>query len=121
LRRIVLAVDDSRTVRDMLRHVLSEAGAETYLAEDGQVGLETLGRIAPDLIITDINMPRMDGLRFIAAVRADEAFLGVPILVLSTEAGEDAIRRAREAGATGWLLKPLDAARLHRALDLLVA
>jgi two-component system chemotaxis response regulator CheY len=119
--RIVLVVDDSRTVRDTLRHALSEAGAEAYVAEDGRDGLAALERIAPDLIVTDINMPRMDGLQFIAAVRADPDFLGVPILVLSTEAGEDVMRRAREVGATGWMVKPLDAARLRRAVDLLVA
>lgn len=117
----VLAVDDSRTMRDMLRLTLSDAGIEPHLAEDGMHGLEVLDGMAPDAIITDINMPRMDGFGFIEAVRAQEKYAGVPILVLTTESGEELKTRARKSGATGWIVKPFDPQKLVNALHKVVA
>ena len=97
----VLAVDDSRTIRDMLRLTLTGAGMETHLAEDGVHGLEMLEEIEmPDAIITDINMPRLDGFGFIDAVRAKSQYRGVPILVLTTESAPEMKARARAAGTT---------------------
>ncbi|MEO0767762.1 MAG: response regulator [Pseudomonadota bacterium] len=114
----VLAVDDSRTMRDMLRLALGEAGMKTHLAEDGQHGLEVLSDIAPDVIITDINMPRLDGFGFIDAVRAQEDYRTLPILVLTTESSAELKSRARDAGATGWIVKPFDPEKLVRALQI---
>ncbi|MBT8457109.1 MAG: response regulator [Rhodobacteraceae bacterium] len=114
----ILAVDDSRTMRDMLRLTLADAGMTTHLAEDGEHGLEVLSGITPDAIITDINMPRMDGFGFINAVRAQEGYRNVPILVLTTESSADLKTRAREAGATGWIVKPFDPEKLVRALHM---
>ena len=114
----VLAVDDSRTIRDMLRLTLTEAGITTHLAEDGQHGLEVLEGITPDAIITDINMPRLDGFGFIGAVRQKEKHRTVPILVLTTESSPELKARAREAGATGWIVKPFDPEKLVRALHI---
>ncbi len=115
----VLAVDDSRTMRDMLRLALTGAGIETHLAEDGVHGLEVLEEIdRPDAIITDINMPRMDGFGFIQAVRAREDTRTIPILVLSTESAAELKSRAREGGATGWIVKPFDPAKLVKALNM---
>ncbi|HHS94431.1 MAG TPA: response regulator [Rhodobacterales bacterium] len=115
----VLAVDDSRTMRDMVRLALVQAGIEPHLAEDGVHGLEVLEEIAPpDAIITDINMPRMDGFGFIDAVRAREAYRAIPILVLTTESAAEMKARAREAGATGWIVKPFDPAKLVKALKM---
>lgn len=114
----VLAVDDSRTIRDMLRLTLTEAGITAHLAEDGQHGLEVLDGIAPDAIITDINMPRLDGFGFIGAVRQIEKHKTVPILVLTTESSPELKARAREAGATGWIVKPFDPEKLVRALHI---
>jgi two-component system chemotaxis response regulator CheY len=114
----VLAVDDSRTIRDMLRLTLTEAGFTTHLAEDGQHGLEVLEGIEPDAIITDINMPRLDGFGFIDAVRQTEKHRNVPILVLTTESSPDLKARARDAGATGWIVKPFDPEKLVRALHI---
>jgi two-component system chemotaxis response regulator CheY len=113
----VLAVDDSRTIRDLLGRALEEAGFAAALARDGLHGLELLeaGR-PPDAILTDVNMPRMDGFAFIEAVRARPAFSAVPILVLTTESAEDLGARARSAGASGWIVKPVEPARLIRAL-----
>ncbi len=114
----VLAVDDSRTIRDMLRLTLSGAGITAHLAEDGQHGLEVLDGIEPDAIITDINMPRLDGFGFIDAVRRTEKHRTVPILVLTTESSAELKARARDAGATGWIVKPFDPEKLIRALHI---
>lgn len=115
----VLAVDDSRTMRDMLRLALDAAGMRTHLAEDGVHGLEMLDAIdRPDAIITDINMPRLDGFGFIDAVRGQESYRGVPILVLTTESAPEMKARARDAGATGWIVKPFDPQKLVKALRM---
>ena len=114
----VLAVDDSRTIRELVTMTLKEAGFIPHLAEDGQHGLEVLETARPDVIITDINMPRLDGFGFIDAVRRDDRFAKVPILVLTTESAPEMKLRAREAGATGWIVKPFDPAKLVRALEL---
>ena len=115
----VLAVDDSRTMRDMLRLALTGAGFDTHLAEDGIHGLEVLDEIdRPDAIITDINMPRMDGFGFINAVRSREQTRTIPILVLSTESAAELKTRAREGGATGWIVKPFDPVKLVKALNM---
>ncbi|PIE07310.1 MAG: response regulator [Rhodobacterales bacterium] len=115
----ILAVDDSRTMRDMIRLTLTGAGFGTHLAEDGVHGLEVLDAIAPpDAIITDINMPRLDGFGFIDAVRRQGAFRAIPILVLTTESAAEMKERARAAGATGWIVKPFDPEKLVRALRM---
>jgi two-component system chemotaxis response regulator CheY len=121
MSRRVLAVDDSRTMRDMLRLALTEAGIEAHFAEDGLEGLEVLEGMTPDVIITDINMPRMDGYGFINAVRGMQEYCGIPILVLTTESGADLKRRARNAGATGWIVKPFHPTKLVRAIDMVAA
>lgn len=114
----VLAVDDSRTMRDMITLALSTEGFDVQLAEDGLHGLEVLDEMAPDVIITDINMPRMDGFDFIDAVRHREDAKTIPILVLTTESSADLKSRAREAGATGWIVKPFAQDKLVRALRM---
>jgi len=115
----VLAVDDSRTMRDMVRLALTGAGIEIALAEDGVHGLEVLAAMSPpDAIITDINMPRLDGFGFINAVRARDEYRAVPILVLTTESAAEMKQRAREAGATGWIVKPFDPVKLVKALRM---
>lgn len=114
----VLAVDDSRTIRDMLGLALGSAGIEVHLAEDGIAGLEVLEGLTPDAIISDINMPRLDGFGFIEAVRRLERFRATPILVLTTEAAPELRARARAAGATGWIVKPFDPPKLVRALHM---
>ena len=114
----VLAVDDSRTMRNMIKLALEPEGFKVHTADDGVHGTEVLDGIEPDVIITDINMPRMDGLEFIDAVRAQATHRTTPILVLTTESGNDLKQRARKAGATGWIVKPFDRAKLVRALEL---
>jgi two-component system chemotaxis response regulator CheY len=108
----VLTVDDSRTMRDMLNLTLSGAGFRVVQAEDGMHGLEVLARETPRVIITDINMPKLDGFGFIEGVRKTERHRAVPILVLTTESDAEKKARARNAGATGWIVKPFDAVKL---------
>lgn len=114
----ILAVDDSRTMRDMIRLALVDAGMEAHLAEDGIHGLEVLDGLEPDAIITDINMPRMDGFGFIDAVRAQDDHRATPILVLTTESAPELKMRARNAGATGWIVKPFDPTKLIKAIQM---
>ncbi len=117
----VLAVDDSRTMRGLLDQALSEAGFEVFLAEDGEDGLARLKDAMPDLIITDINMPRLDGFGFIEAIRSQREFRALPILVLTTESAPELKARARAAGATGWIVKPFDETKLISAIQLVTA
>ncbi|MGR3320391.1 MAG: response regulator [Pseudooceanicola sp.] len=114
----VLAVDDSRTMRDIIRMALMPAGFDVHVAEDGVDGLDVLDGLEPDAIITDINMPRMDGFGFIDAVRAQEDHRATPILVLTTESAPELKMRARNAGATGWIVKPFDPGKLVKALKM---
>ena len=114
--KTILTVDDSRTMRDMLLMTLKEAGYDVVQAEDGEDGLEKLAERRPDAIITDINMPKLDGFGFIEKVRADPSNTAVPILVLTTESEQDRKDRARAAGATGWIVKPFNPGKLLDAL-----
>lgn len=104
----ILAVDDSLTMREMLRQTLTEAGFDIVLAEDGVDALTKLADAAPDLILTDLNMPNMDGFGLIDAVRNGTVSARVPILVLTTESATSLKERARSSGATGWITKPFD-------------
>jgi two-component system chemotaxis response regulator CheY len=110
----ILTIDDSKTMRDMLMLTLAEAGFDVIQAVDGQDGLDVLGKEKGpiDVIITDINMPRMDGYEVIRNLRRDPAHKSTPILVLTTESDTDKKNLAREAGATGWMVKPFDPERL---------
>lgn len=117
----ILTVDDSRTMRDMLRMALVDAGFNVVQAEDGLHGLDVLRDQQPQVVITDINMPRMDGFGFIEAVRQDAQYRAIPILVLTTESDDDKKLRARRAGATGWIVKPFDPAKLIAAIRRVAA
>lgn len=113
----VLAVDDSRTIRNLLSAALMQAGFDVRLAENGEDGLQKLQESRPDVIITDINMPRLDGFGFIEAVRGSSSHRNLPILVLTTESAPELKSRAREAGATGWIVKPFDEVKLVAAIE----
>ena len=119
--KLVLTVDDSRTMRDMLLFALSEAGYRVVQAVDGVHGLEVLQDEVPDVIITDINMPRMDGFRFIEGVRKTSRHRATPILVLTTESDAEKKSHARQAGATGWITKPFNTLKLVDALRRVAA
>lgn len=112
----ILAIDDSRTIREMLREALAQAGFSVHLAVDGLDGLEKLEEVNPDVVITDINMPRMDGFGFIQSVRGSGAHPALPILVLTTESAADLKEKARKFGATAWIVKPFDEVKLVSAI-----
>lgn len=116
-RKTVLAIDDSLTIRELVCFVLGNAGYDVVLAEDGMDGLDQLSRCAPDVIITDVNMPRLDGLSFIEKARATEKGRGMPILVLTTESDPAQKARAKAAGATGWIVKPFNPVQLVEAVQ----
>jgi two-component system chemotaxis response regulator CheY len=116
MTKTILTIDDSRVMREMLAKVLREAGFNIMQAEDGVAGLEVLEEANPDVIITDINMPRMDGYGVIHGVRNNALYRAVPILVLSTESAPEKKQRAREAGATGWIVKPFKSEALIDAI-----
>jgi two-component system chemotaxis response regulator CheY len=117
MKKVVLTVDDSKTMRDMLRLALTDAGHTVVQADDGIHGVEVL-KSTPcvDVIVTDINMPRMDGFGFIEHVRRDPKNHSTPILVLTTESEPAKRQRARDAGATGWIVKPFDPVKLVAAI-----
>jgi two-component system, chemotaxis family, chemotaxis protein CheY len=119
--KLILTVDDSATIRELLLSELSGLGYRVTQAEDGINGLEMLALEPPDLIITDITMPRMDGIRFIQNVRGDERYKATPILVLTTESDPDIKDRAKRAGATGWIVKPFDPRKLAEAIRKVTA
>lgn len=119
--KTVLTVDDSRTMRDMLMLALKDAGYRVVQAEDGVHGLEVLQAESPDIVITDINMPRMDGFGFIEGLRANPDHKATPVLVLTTESDAAKKQRAREAGATGWIVKPFDPVKLVDAVRRVAA
>lgn len=104
----VLAIDDSRTIRNLLRASLEAAGFEFSSANDGVEGIERFAEVQPDVVITDINMPRMDGFGVIENLRSGPDKTHVPILVLTTESSDDLKARARDVGATGWIVKPFE-------------
>ncbi len=116
MSKLILTVDDSASMRMLLRNSLTAQGYRIEGADDGSHGLERMIEVEPDLLITDINMPKMDGFELIEAVRAIPRFRGTPILVLSTEFSDDKKARARSAGATGWITKPFEAAKLGAAI-----
>jgi two-component system, chemotaxis family, chemotaxis protein CheY len=108
----VLIVDDSQTVRHEIAEALNAAGIGTLEAGDGEVGLALARENAISLIILDVNMPRMNGLQMLETLRLDWATANVPVVILTTEAEEPMIERARKAGAKGWLIKPVTTAHI---------
>ncbi|MGC9955079.1 MAG: response regulator [Rhizomicrobium sp.] len=114
--KTVLTVDDSRTMRDMLASALIQSGYRVVQADDGVQAIGMLANETPDVIITDINMPRLDGFGFIEEVRSNPKYRAIPILVLTTENSPEMKERARKSGATGWLVKPFDTAKLTDAI-----
>jgi len=109
----ILAVDDSASVRQMQRFVLSAAGYDVVDAVDGKDGLAQLEKAGVvNLILTDLNMPNLDGVGFIKAVRASSAHRLTPIVVISTESQQEKKQQARTAGATGWIVKPFSPEQL---------
>ena len=108
----LLIVDDSTSMRQMVAFALSSAGYSVQEAEDGQAGLEKARGTRFDAVVTDVNMPRMDGIEMIRQLRQLPEYKFVPLLMLTTESGPEKKQEGRAAGATGWLVKPFEPAQL---------
>jgi two-component system chemotaxis response regulator CheY len=108
MARLILTVDDSESIRLMMKLTLSAQGYEVVQAADGVEALEVARKRTADLVLTDINMPRMDGLTLIKELRALPEYKTVPMLILTTESGQDRKQIGKANGATGWLLKPFN-------------
>ena len=112
MAKTVLSVDDSASIRQMVSFTLKSGGYEVAEAVDGQDGLDKAKTKNYDLVLSDQNMPRMDGLSLIKNLRALPQYRATPILMLTTESGDDMKTQGRAAGATGWLVKPFDPQKL---------
>lgn len=112
MTKTVLCVDDSASMRQMVRLTLNEGGYTVVEAVDGRDGLNKAGSLVADLVITDLNMPNMDGLSFIRELRGIGSYKGVPIVFLTTESDEAKKGEAKSAGATAWITKPFQPERL---------
>ena len=112
MAKTILSVDDSASIRQMVAFTLKGAGYEVIEAVDGQDGMDKAKSKTVDMVLTDQNMPRMDGLTLIKNLRAMPNYKSVPILMLTTESGDAMKAQGKAAGATGWLVKPFDPQKL---------
>lgn len=112
MAKTILAVDDSASIRQMVSFTLKSAGYEVVEAVDGMDGLEKAKSKPISLVLTDQNMPRMDGITLIKTLRGMPQYAAVPILMLTTESSDAMKTQGRAAGATGWLVKPFDPQKL---------
>lgn len=117
MKRIALTIDDSRTIREMVSFTLKGIGFEVLEAEDGIKAIELLSSAKPDIIITDLNMPNMNGLELIKHIRFNLGIKNIPILMLTTEYTDEKKIAGREAGATGWIVKPFDPEKLIQVVQ----
>lgn len=116
----ILAVDDSASIRQMVHFTLQNAGYEVVDAVDGSDGLGKAGTQKFDMVITDLNMPNLDGLGLITSLRKLPGYAFVPILMLTTESQAEKKDAGRKAGATGWIVKPFNADQLVSVLHKLL-
>jgi two-component system, chemotaxis family, chemotaxis protein CheY len=108
MTKTVLSVDDSPSIREMMAFALEPHGYTVVQAEDGTDGLRQMSSNNIDLVITDLNMPNMNGIEMTRAIRADTRFDGVPIVLLTTEGQREKMLEGKAAGAAGWIVKPFD-------------
>ena len=113
---VILAVDDSESIRQMVRHTLEHAGYSVVQAADGAAALDYAKKKGADLVLTDINMPNLDGIALCKELRNLPHYKGVPILMLTTESEPDMKVLGKQAGATGWLVKPFNPSQLLATL-----
>jgi two-component system chemotaxis response regulator CheY len=116
----ILTVDDSPSIRQMINVVLGPVGHVVVEAGDGAQGLAKAKSTKVDLVITDLNMPIMNGLELIKALRATPSLLGLPIVFLTTESSDAIKQEAKSAGATGWITKPFKPEQLLAVVSKLV-
>ncbi|MEM6664596.1 MAG: response regulator [Pseudomonadota bacterium] len=111
--KTILTVDDSKSIREAVRFALEPLGYGIVEAEDGVEGLERLSEHSVDMVITDLNMPNLDGLEFIEEVRKRDEHTGLPLVMLTTEGQAEKMRRGKQAGASGWIVKPFNELQLE--------
>lgn len=116
----ILVVDDSESIREVLSFSLEQAGYQVQLARDGQEALTFFDGRSIDLLLTDYHMPNLNGLDLILKARQIEAYRFIPMVVLTTENQKDIIMKAKNAGATGWLLKPFNTGKLLQTLHKVI-
>jgi two-component system chemotaxis response regulator CheY len=116
----ILAVDDSASMRQMVSFTLKSAGYNVVEAVDGQDAWEKAGGRSFDLVLTDQNMPRMDGISLTKRLRESPQFKSTPILILTTESSDQMKQAGRAAGATGWLVKPFDPNKLIEVIQKVI-
>ena len=120
MEKVILAVDDSASLRQMVAFSLKAAGYIVIEAVDGQDGLNKAKMKTVDLVLTDQNMPIMDGLTLIANLRQLNSYQNVPILMLTTESSDEMKQKGKAAGANGWLVKPFDPKRLIEVVQKVI-
>jgi two-component system, chemotaxis family, chemotaxis protein CheY len=119
MERDVLVVDDSAAIRKILNRVLRQTGmaiGTIHEAGDGQEALDLLKTHRPDLVLTDINMPKMDGLQFLAALKGSDELRPIPVVMITTEGGETKVAEAVRLGAAGYVRKPFTADQIKEKL-----
>ena len=117
MSKLILTVDDSKTMRDMVAFTLKGAGFDVLEAVDGQDALSKVAGKRVDVVITDINMPIMDGITLVKELRGQADFKATPILMLTTETDDDKRQQGKAAGATGWIVKPFDPEKLLQVVN----
>ena len=117
----ILVVDDSAVVRRMLGHVLGEAGHQVSFAVDGQQGLAATDELRPDLIISDLEMPVMDGITFVRELKREAARPTVPVIMLTASGEADLHRAAADAGVDGFATKPVRSTEVMELVRQLLA
>ena len=113
MSKTILTVDDSKSMRQAVRFALEPLGYDIVEAEDGVDGLDKLAENTVDLVITDLNMPNLDGIQFIAKVRESGQYAGLPLVMLTTEGQAEKMRAGKKAGASGWIVKPFNELQLE--------
>jgi two-component system chemotaxis response regulator CheY len=113
----ILAVDDSPSMRQMVVFTLKSAGFDVTEAGDGVEALQKAKTTAFNLVLADVNMPNMDGITLVRELRQLPAYRFTPLLILTTESGQDKKMEGKQAGATGWLIKPFNPEQLIATVD----
>lgn len=121
MSKTIMIVDDSASLRQVVRIALRGVGFEVIEASDGQEALEHLDGKKIHLVISDVNMPRMDGISFVKAAKQIPAYRFTPVVMLTTESGEDSKERGRAAGAKAWMNKPFQPAQIVSVVSRLIA
>jgi two-component system, chemotaxis family, chemotaxis protein CheY len=120
MQKTILIADDSASVRDLVSFTLENAGYKVLAGTDGKDALKFLNGEEIDLVITDLHMPEMDGISFIKEIRNKTEYKFIPILLLTTESHAEKKQHAKDAGATGWIVKPFVQERLLEVVEKVI-